>query len=81
VEYFYRVFSKKLKWISLTKGMTSTNQTNASNRKHGYFSEITNIVEYIKAQAIDDKMMILPITEIDGVTCDAQFDAYVRKYV
>jgi len=30
-------FLKKLKWINMTKGMTSTNQTNASNRKHGYY--------------------------------------------
>ena len=39
------------------------------------FSGITNIVvEYIKAKAIEKKMMILPITEIDGIECDAKFD-------
>jgi hypothetical protein len=44
-------------------------------------SKITNIVEYLKAQAIDDKMMILPITEIDGVTCDARLDICHRGKV
>ena len=38
------------------------------------FSEITNIVEHIKAKALGDKVMLLPISEIDGVTCDARFD-------
>jgi hypothetical protein len=58
VEYFYRVFSKKLKWISLTKGMTSTNQqTLQTENMATTFSGITNIVEYIKAKAIEEKRM------------------------
>jgi len=42
------------------------------------FSGITNIVEYLKAKAHDrkDSKMILPISEIDGVSCDAIFDVY-----
>ena len=43
------------------------------------FSEITNIVEYLKAKANDDKTMILPISEIDGVNCDARFDYITRQ--
>ena len=43
------------------------------------FSEITNIVEHLKAKAIDSKdhrIMRLPISEIDGIECNAQFDAF-----
>ncbi len=45
------------------------------------FSGITNIVEYIKAKSLDDKKMILPISEIDGVSCDARFDMSRRGKV
>ena len=38
------------------------------------FSKITNIVEYLKAKSLEEKMMILPISQIDGVSCDALFD-------
>jgi len=46
------------------------------------FSKITNIVEYLKTKALDPEYpkMALPISEIDGVSCDAKFDMYsVRK--
>ena len=51
-----------------------TKQTIQTQNMATTFSGITNIVEHIKAKALGDKKMILPISQIDGVSCDARFD-------